>query len=106
LYSPVYGFKNDYLNTGFFYSNNSTQLSALYSSLISSEEIAVQLLDEDPYDNYFDFTQGLDSSLINIGSGPVVTPAVPEPSVIGLLGFGSVLGLIMYRRRKSAKKTV
>ena len=104
--SLVMGFSDSRLNTGFFYTTDSTKLAALYTSLISTQEVKTQLVDVDPYDNYFDFTQGLDSSLINVGTGPVVNPPViPEPSTIGLLGFGAILGLVFYRRRvKAARK--
>lgn len=97
------GFANGRLNTGFFYSNNSTMLSSIYTTMSSTQQLRVQLLDEDPYENYFDFRQGLSSGLIDIGTGPVVTPqgpAVPEPSLIGLLGFGALMGVIGYRRRR------
>jgi hypothetical protein len=98
------GFRDDLLDTGFFFSNNATTLSQLFTSL-SSGNIAFGLSDIDPSDNFYDFTQGLSSSVINVGTGPVVTPGtqqVPEPfTIIGTL----VGGTAAFRMRKKLKST-
>lgn len=102
------GFSNNQLDTGWFYSNNSTALGNLYTDLQSTQTLTFELFDVDPGDNYFDFTQGIDADLINVGSGPGVTPpgvsAVPEPSIYALmLGGLGLVGFMASRRRKQAQ---
>lgn len=103
------GFGNDILGTGFFSSTTSSTLALLYTSL-SSGNIEFRVADQTPGDQFYDFTQGLDASVINIGSGPVVTPggggggfnSVPEPASVLLLG-AAMTGAGMMRRKHSAK---
>lgn len=105
LLSSGSGFGNNILSTGFFSTTNAGALSSIFSSLSSSNALAFTLNDVDPGDNFFDFTQGVNGSLINVGQGPVVTPptgAVPEPStwLMMIAGFGMLGGAM--RRRKHA----
>lgn len=98
------GFRNNELDSGWFHMTDGAELANLFASL-STASILFQLDDVDPYDNYFDFTQGIDASLINVGSGPVVVPpnpsAVPVPAALPLMA--SALGLFgIARRKKSA----
>lgn len=95
------GFRNNTLDTGWFFSNDATTLSSIFAAINSDDEIKFQLDDEDPNDNFYDFTQGVDSSLIDVGSGPQVTPVVPSPSAAigGLVMLG---GMALRRRRRSA----
>lgn len=104
--STGFGFENDRLDTGFFFSDDSTALMSLFDSLLATETLVASLDDVDPNDNLFDFTQGIDGSLIDVGTGPVVTPPPPSPSVIplpaaGWLMLAGIGGLAALRRRKS-----
>jgi hypothetical protein len=94
------GFRNNLLDTGFFFSNDATLLGDLFTSL-STGSIVFSVDDASPFDNFYDFTQGVDSSLIDIEVPPIVTPPVstPEPSSIGGLGILGG-GLLLKRRRK------
>jgi hypothetical protein len=102
------GFRNDTLDTGFFVSNNATTLSQLFTSL-NSGNIVFGLNDVDPGDQFYDFTQGLSASLVNVGTGPVVTPGggsqqVPEPfTIVGTL-IGGTAALRMRKRLKATNK--
>lgn len=101
LISSGNGFGNDILDTGWFSSTDSSVLAALYASL-SSGQMEFRMNDLTPGDQYYDFTQGLDSSVINVGSGPVVTPptgATPEPSTFIMLGTGLIGAAAQLRRR-------
>jgi hypothetical protein len=97
------GFRNNVLDTGWFFSTDSTLLASFYNSLVSSEAVIYALTDVDPTDNFFDFKQGIDGGLINVGTGPVVQPGgivpVPTPALLpGLIGIGAAA----YRKRKGA----
>jgi hypothetical protein len=103
------GFGDGTLDTGFFFSNDATTLGQLYNSL-SSGSIVFGLNDLSPGDQFYDFTQGLSSSVINVGSGPVVTPpttpnaSVPEPfTIVGTL-MGGAAALRMRKRLKVTNK--
>lgn len=103
------GFRNNLLDTGWFHVTDTGVLGSFYNSLVSLRQVKFALVDADPGDNFFDFTQGLDSSQTNVGRPPTViappqpTPptappvaaplsqSVPEPtSVLALLAVGAL----------------
>ncbi len=98
LLSSGTGFGDNILSTGFFTDTNAADLGALYASLAGGS-ITYSLSDVDPFDNFYDFTQGVDGGLINVGTPPVVLPGTPEPGTWALLivGFGLV-GTSLRRR--------
>lgn len=99
--ADVLGFSNNELNTGFFFTDDATALSAIFASLGATETALFSLVDVDPGDNFFDFKQGIDGGLIDVGTGPVVSP-VPVPAALPLLLTAfAAMGAVGMRRRKS-----
>jgi hypothetical protein len=110
------GFRNNLTDTGFFFSSNSTILTTLYNSLVSSNSLTYQLSDTDPGDNYFDFPRGVDASLASISSTPTTysptgvllysspATAVPEPfTIVGTI-MGGTAAMRMRKKLKSGNK--
>lgn len=98
------GFGDNMLSTGFFSSTNAVSLASIFSSMSSTNALAFTLSDSTPFDNFYDFTRGVNGGLINVGQGPVITPtnpAVPEPAtwMMMILGMGAV-GFAMRRQKQ------
>lgn len=83
------GFRNGLLDTGWFHVTNTSTLSSIYSSLLSNSEIAFQLFDIDPGDNFFDFTAGVSGGLVNVGQPPNVAPVISSVVNSGPINEGS-----------------
>jgi hypothetical protein len=103
LLSSGTGFGNNILSTGFFSTNNALTLATLFGELAGGT-LNFYINDFDPFDNFYDFTQGVDGGLINVGTPPVVVPGIPEPStwammIIGFIGLG-------YLGQRRMRKTV
>jgi PEP-CTERM motif len=94
------GFRNNVLDTGWL-TLSSGNLGALYSALADGG-LTFVWTDSGLDSNVLDFTQGVDASLINVGTGPVVTPptggTVPVPGSLALLGLG-LFGLCRMSRK-------
>ncbi len=93
------GFRDDTLDTGWL-TLTSGSLGALYTQLADGG-LTFVWTDSQLDGNFLDFTQGVDGSLINVGSGPVVTPptgTVPLPGTLGLMALG-LIGFLGLKRK-------
>lgn len=96
---PTLGFGNNILNTGFFSSTDATFLSSLLTNLADGS-LAYRVADTDPGDQFYDFKQGVDGGLINVGTPPVVVPGIPEPETYAMMALGlGALGWVARRKR-------
>jgi hypothetical protein len=74
--NPGGGFRNDTLDTGFFFSTDPAVLSAFYATLTAGQ-VTFQLKDADPFDNFFDFVVGLSGGLGSVGAAPRLQGGAP-----------------------------
>ncbi len=98
------GFEDQQLHTGFFFTNNAAALAAIFLGMQNTGSLVYELTDTDPFDNFYDFTQGVDAGLIDVGQPPVVQPptnVVPEPSTYALMAVG-MAGIVFARRKRQA----
>ena len=70
VFSTGTGFRNNILDTGFFFSNDATDLTTLFNAIVSSEEIQFEITDLDPGENFLDFTAGVDGCLLYTSPSP------------------------------------
>lgn len=78
--NPAGGFRNDVLDTGFFYSNDPDFLAGFFETLVSGT-VEFRLRDVDPFENFFDFTQGVDASLITTSLAPTLVSETPTATI-------------------------
>ncbi|MCB1957726.1 MAG: PEP-CTERM sorting domain-containing protein [Rhodocyclaceae bacterium] len=92
------GFRNATLDTGWFHLTARDQLDSILASIARLGELIFEVLDRDATDNFFDFTQGIDVSLLDVGRPPSLIPLtpVPAPGTLALVGLG--LGAMLRRR--------
>lgn len=98
--STHFGFADGALDTGWFSTTDSSILSSFYGTL-NSGTVSYSVYDVDPGDNYYDFQQGVASSMQNVNTPPTVS-SVPEPETYALFAAG--LGLMGWSRRRSASR--
>lgn len=98
------GFRDNLLDTGWFFSDDATTLSSFFSTLTSQQQVAYELDDTSSGDNFLDFTRGIDSSLINVGQGPTVEPPVGEttPEPASILGLFAMISFGILKQKKAA----
>ncbi|MFG1343216.1 Ig-like domain-containing protein, partial [Xanthobacter autotrophicus] len=80
------GFPSGGLATGWFSISDPAQLEQFYQSL-SSGSVTYALADEDPGDNFLDFTQGLDTSIVNAGTPPKPVNSAPVATADAFSAF-------------------
>ncbi|MBF2086223.1 hypothetical protein [Thermoleptolyngbya sp. C42_A2020_037] len=72
---PNFGFANEELDTGWFFAQDPTFLANFYNSLVSGQRVDYTFVDNTVAENFLDFKQGLDGSLIGGGGGgPIIDP--------------------------------
>lgn len=60
------GFQNSLISTGWFLVNEANALAQVFTSLQNSNQANFALLDDDPFDNGYDFSRGIDGSFLGV----------------------------------------
>ncbi len=81
LFANAQGFPDNELATGWLLVEDAAALGAIHQSLTTRASVTIALDDADPYDNFFDFTRGIDGSLIDVGSPPNISPLAADDQV-------------------------
>lgn len=85
ILSETTGFGDNILSTGFFYETDPTILQDVFDSLVATGSSVFQLRDDaTAFDNYFDFTQGIDGDLVDVGTPPNISPLANDDFVTTL----------------------
>lgn len=76
---PNFGFANEELDTGWFFTQDPAFLANFYNSLVSGQSVDYTFVDNTVAENFLNFKQGLDGSLIGGGGGggPIIDPGGP-----------------------------
>lgn len=91
------GFQNSALSTGWFFVTDTAILAEVFASLQSGAQASFGLFDRDPYDNGYDFSQGIDGSYFEITTPNQAPDAINDSYVIsrnGLLTVGAGEGVL------------
>jgi hypothetical protein len=94
------GFRSNTLDTGWFHVTDKSTLNTFFASLVNTQKVVYQLYDQDSDSNYYDFKQGIKSSVIKVTQ----PQSVPEPlTIFGTLTAG-VFGVALRRKQKQQQK--
>ncbi|MFC7737529.1 tandem-95 repeat protein [Roseomonas sp. GCM10028921] len=77
VFGTTYGFPNNSLATGWFHVTTAESLNILFESLETDGLARFALSDTNPGDNFFNFKQGIDGGLLNVGQPPAPTNTAP-----------------------------
>lgn len=91
------GFQNSALSTGWFFVTDAGVLAAVFASLQSGNQASFGLFDRDPFDQGYDFTQGIQGSHFEITTPNQAPDAINDGYVIsrnGLLTVSAAEGVL------------
>ena len=78
--NPAGGFRNDTLDTGFFFLSDAGLLATFFNTLTSTEQILFQSDILNGEESFLDFTAGLDGDLIDVITEPIID-LDPDPDL-------------------------
>ena len=85
---PNFGFANEELDTGWFFTQDPAFLANFYNSLLSGQSVDYTFVDNTVAENFLNFKQGLDGSLIGGGGGGIGGGGGTDPGGGGGGGIG------------------